>query len=426
MTAQLTRGFTRRHYWRFQRLSEGARAWSGKLIDHDKRITDVSAINTSIASRASLPIQNATRHFSSSASASSPSSTQNKSRVGMADTMKAILVKDGKGPIENLYIGEAERPKPTIKGQVVVKVKMFGLNRMDLIQREGRYPVPPGTTPILGVEFSGYIAEIGPEVDSVKVGDEVFGLAYGGAYAQYVMTYEHMVAKKPAHLSFAEAAGIPEVCLTAYQALFLVGKLQKGESVIIHAGASGVGIAANQMARRFGAKHVITTAGSVEKLDFLKSMPYAPTHTVNYKTEDFSEHVKKITDGKGVDVIVDFIGKDYWDKNIDSLARDGRMVHLAFMSGDKAPSFSIAPILYKRLSILGSTLRSRALEYQSDLMVQFKNNSLPDMKSGDAPAAEGGLRVYVHNVYPWTEIQKAHREMAENKTSGKIVLEILE
>ncbi|KAG8994461.1 hypothetical protein FRB94_013121 [Tulasnella sp. JGI-2019a] len=344
----------------------------------------------------------------------------------MSDTMKAILIKDGKGPVENLYIGDAERPRPKEKGQVIVKVKMFGLNRMDLIQREGKYPVPPNTTPILGVEFSGTIAEIAPDVTSVKVGDEVMGLAYGGAYAQYVMTYDHMVAPKPAHLSFVEAAGIPEVWLTAYQALFLVGKLQKGESVMIHAGASGVGIAANQLARRFGAKHVITTAGSAEKLDFLKSMPYAPTHTVNYKTEDFSEHVKEITSENGVDVIVDFIGKDYWDKNISSLARDGRLVYLAFMSGDKVPSFSIAPILYKRLSILGTTLRSRTLEYQGDLMVQFKENALPDILSESAKPEVGGLRSYVHDVYPWTEIQRAHREMQDNKTSGKIVLEVTE
>jgi len=336
-------------------------------------------------------------------------------------SMKAILVKDGKGPVGNLYIGETECPKPTKNGQVVVKVKMFGLNRMDILQREGHYPVPPNTTPILGVEFSGTVAEIGPGVSGVAIGDEVFGLAYGGAYAEYVMTYDAMLAPKPAHLTWSEAAGVSEVWLTAFQALFLVGKLKKGESVLIHAGASGVGIAANQLARRYGAKHVITTAGSAEKLDFLKDMHYGPTDTVNYKTEDFAEHIHKITGGNGVDVVIDFIGKDYWEKNIASLAKDGRMVHLAVMSGDEVPSFSLLPILYKRLSILGTTLRARTPEYQAELMGRFKREALHDIKG---EKGEGGLTTYVYKVFPWTDIQAAQMEMEENKTSGKIIVEV--
>ncbi|KAG8928983.1 hypothetical protein FRC02_006147 [Tulasnella sp. 418] len=201
--------------------------------------------------------------------------------------MRAVLIKDGKGPIENLYIGDAETPKPTNAGEILVKVKTFGLNRMDILQREGMYPVPAGASTILGVEFSGVVAELGPETSQFKVGDEVLGLAYGGAYAEYIVAYENMLAPKPDHLTWAEAAGIPENWLTSYQALFMVGEVKKGEKVLLHVGASGIGVSANQMAKFFGMEQVITTAGSPEKLSFLKSMPYHPTDTINYKTEDF-------------------------------------------------------------------------------------------------------------------------------------------
>ncbi|TFK48727.1 quinone oxidoreductase [Heliocybe sulcata] len=334
--------------------------------------------------------------------------------------MRAVLIKDEKGPIENLYIGEATKPSPG-PGQVLVKIKAFGLNRMDIMQRNGMYPVPPGASKILGAEFSGTISEIGPTVSGWQIGDEVLGLAGGGAYAEYIVVHDRLVIKKPAHLNWVEAASVPENFLTAYQALIVIAEFKAGESVLIHAGASGVGIAAIQMARAYGAKNVIATASTEEKLKWLLSIPNGATHAVNYRTQDFAEEAKKITEGKGVNVVIDFVGQSHWQKNIDSLAVDGRMTMLALLSGAEIPQFNLMPILYKRLRIQGSTLRARSVEYQEDLIQRFKRDLLDKVSGCQGDTA---IRTYIHKVYPWTEIQDAHRCMESNTNSGKIICEI--
>jgi NADPH:quinone reductase-like Zn-dependent oxidoreductase len=290
---------------------------------------------------------------------------------------------------------------------------------MDLSEREGKYP---GSSGILGVEFAGTVHELGPGVTRWSLGDEVFGLTGGGAYAEYIASDEGLLVKKPVYLSWVEAASIPENYITAYQALVKYGEGKKGDHILIHAGASGVGIAAIQIARVFGASSVTATASTRDKLDWLLSIPNGATHVVNYKTEDFAAEVKKTTNGKGVDVIIDFVGRTHWEKNIDSLAVDGRMTILSLLSGNEVPSVNLTPILYKRLKIQGSTLRSRSLEYQTELIESAGYQAIMDKITG----AEGNglLRTYIHKVYPWTEIQEAHREMAENKNSGKIIVTI--
>ncbi|KAK7054347.1 hypothetical protein VNI00_003541 [Paramarasmius palmivorus] len=280
--------------------------------------------------------------------------------------MRAVLIKDGKGPIENLFLGETADPVAHA-GEVIVKIKAFGLNRMDILQREGMYPIPPGASEILGVEFAGCISSIGEGVSGWNVNDEVFGLASGGAYAELIAVPASHLFPKPKYLPWNEAASIPEAFLTAYQAIALYGEVAKGENVLIHAAASGVGIAAIQLARIRGANNVIATASKKEKLDWLLSIPNGATHGVNYKTQDFFREVVSITESKGVDVVVDFVGQSHWKKNIQSLARDGRMVMLATLSGSKVEDFDLREILYKRLRIQGSTLRSRSVEYQADL-----------------------------------------------------------
>ncbi|KAI0718186.1 quinone oxidoreductase [Cerioporus squamosus] len=335
--------------------------------------------------------------------------------------MTAILVKDGKGPVDNLYLGEAETPSPG-PGQVLVKVKVFGLNRMDILQREGKYPMPPGAPTILGVEFSGHVVKAGEGVTEWREGDEVFGLAMGGAYAEYILAPHRNLIKKPAHLSWIEAASLPEVFLTAFQALVVLAEVKKGDDVLIHAGASGVGIAAIQLARFYGANTVTATASTREKLDMLLGLPSGATHAVNYKTQNFADEVKKVTGGKGVDVIIDFVGQSHWEKNIDSLAYDGRMTLLALLSGAVVPTFNIAPILFKRLRIQGSTLRARSEDYQADLIARFKREALDHITGS---SGDGRIRTYIHKVYPWTEIQEAHREMEADKNSGKIMVEVV-
>ncbi|KAJ3559595.1 hypothetical protein NP233_g11226 [Leucocoprinus birnbaumii] len=324
--------------------------------------------------------------------------------------MRAVLIKGGSGGVETLYLGEA--PEPEIGSrQVLVQVKAFGLNRMDISQREGKYPPPPGASSILGVEFSGVISKLGPGVEGWAIGDPVMGLAGGGAYAEYIAVASTHIIPKPASMSWVEAASIPEAFLTAYQALIMIGKMQKGDNVLVHAGASGVGIAAAQLARFFGAQTVTATTSTQEKIDWLLNMPNGPTHAANYKTEDFSAVVKKLTDGKGVNVVIDFVGQSHFSKNIDALAVDGRMTMLAMLSGSIAEKVNLAPLLYKRLHIEGSTLRSRTAEYQADLIHQFASNVLNYIsgEEGNEP-----IKTYIHKVYPWEQIQEAHREMEAN------------
>ncbi|KIJ17867.1 hypothetical protein PAXINDRAFT_167810 [Paxillus involutus ATCC 200175] len=334
-------------------------------------------------------------------------------------TMQAVLIKDGKGPVDNLYIGDTEKPVPK-EGEVLVKIVAFGLNRLDLNQREGQYPPPPGASDILGVEFSGTVHELGPGVTRWSLGDEVFGLAGGGAYAEYIACNQGLLIKKPAHLSWVEAASIPENYITAYQALVKYGEVKEGDNVLVHAGASGVGIAAIQIARVFGASSVTATASTKDKLDWLLEIPNGATHAVNYKTEDFAAQVKKTTNGKGVDVVIDFVGRSHWEKNIDSLAIDGRMTILSLLSGNEVPSVNLSPILFKRLKIQGSTLRSRSLQYQTELIGSFQ--AIVDKITG--ATGRGPIQTYIHAVYPWAQIQQAHHEMAENKNSGKIIVTV--
>ncbi|PCH40425.1 quinone oxidoreductase [Wolfiporia cocos MD-104 SS10] len=340
--------------------------------------------------------------------------------------MRAVLIKHGKGPAENLYIGETQTPTPG-REEVLVKViqppvKAFGLNRMDISQRNGNYSLPPGASAILGVEFSGHIAALGAGVAGWKEGDEVFGLAAGGAYAEYISAPQKNLARKPEHLSWVEAASIPETFLTAFQALVVIAEVKKGDDVLVHAGASGVGVAAIQLARLHGANSVTATASSKEKLDWLLSIPGGATHAINYKTQDFAAEVKTTTNGKGVDVIIDFVGQSHWQKNIDALAIDGRMTMLGLLSGAEVSSFKLGPLLYKRLRIQGSTLRSRSSAYQAELIERFKRDALPHITGS---TGNGALRTYIHKVYPWTEIQEAHREMEGNKNSGKIIAEVV-
>jgi len=338
----------------------------------------------------------------------------------MSSKMRAILVKGGVGTADDLYIGEYDKPVPK-KGEVLVKVKAAGVNRMDIIQRDGQYPLPPqASKDILGVEFSGVVEELGDGASNFKVGDEVFGLLYGGAYAEYVTVESSMLMHKPSCLNFIEAAGVPESWFTAFQALVLVGGLTKGESVLIHAGASGVGIAANQIARFLGAKYVFTTAGDDKNIEFLLSMKEAPTHGINYKKQDFAEEIEKASNGEGVDLIVDFVGKDYFARNIKILKRDGRLVQLAMLSGSTVPEVDLGPVLYKRLRIQGTTLRSRSPEYQANLARRFERELLPSLKG--EKSEDGPMKAYIYETYPWGKVADAHKEMEANRNRGKMVL----
>ncbi|KAL1920192.1 uncharacterized protein VTP21DRAFT_1338 [Calcarisporiella thermophila] len=327
--------------------------------------------------------------------------------------MKAVLVK-APGDASQLYIGDA--PTPLVGDhEVLVKIQSFGLNRMDILQREGRYPPPPGVTEILGVEMAGVIEKVGPKVTLHAVGDHVCGLMKGGAYAEYCVIHEELAFAIPEGFTPQQAAAIPEVWITAYQALHKVGELKANQDVLIHAGASGVGLAAIQLAKLAGARNICVTAGSDEKLRTCKEM--GATVTINYRTQRWLDVVMEHTQQRGVDMIIDFVCADYWNDNLHALARDGHMVMLATLSGGKVTEGNLAPILAKRLRIQGSTLRSRSLEYQIELARDVRRDLLPLL-------ASGALRVVIDKEYPWSEIAEAHRRMEKNLNVGKIVVNV--
>jgi len=255
-----------------------------------------------------------------------------------------------------------------------------------------------------------------------KVGDEVLGLVGGGAYAEYIAVYHTHLLKKPSHLTWAEAASIPENFLTAFQALVLVGKITEGDNVLIHAGASGVGVSAIQLARVYGATTVTATTSTQEKIDWLLNLPNGATHAANYKTEDFAAVVKKVTQNKGVDVVIDSVGQSHFNQNLEAMAVDGRMTMLALMSGAVVDKANLTPILYKRLHIEGSTLRRRTLKYQAELISQFRQEVFGKITS---QAGKGPVRTYIYKVFPWPEIQEAHKELETNKNAGKIIVEVV-
>lgn len=344
----------------------------------------------------------------------SAASTHNTARADLGPDIRG-----GKGERDALFIN-AETAKPTAaEGQALVKVKAFGINRMDIMQRRGNYPVPPQAPKTLGVEFSGVVEALGPgDHGDFGVGDEVLGLAYGGAYAEYVAVSSKMLIHKPPSLAWTQAAALPEVYFTATQVLDLVLDFGRGgpKSILWHAGASSVSIAGIQLARLAGASRIFATAGSDEKCRFLTDR-LAVSAAFNYKTQDWVAALLEKTGGQGVDHIVDFIGADYFQKNLEAAARDCRIVMLGTLSGGKLPEgVDISPILFKRIRIEGSTLRSRDEEYQGRLRDKLESY----MKHFDA----GHLEIIVDKVLDWESIQEAHAYMEDAKNVGKIVCTI--
>ncbi|KAF7163052.1 hypothetical protein CNMCM5623_008072 [Aspergillus felis] len=339
----------------------------------------------------------------------------------MSETMRVIAIKGGKGPASSLFVDQIPIPVPG-PGQALVKIKAFGLNRMDITQREGKYPVPPQAPETLGVEFSGTVESLGSnEHEGFTVGDEVFGLAYGGAYAEYIAVSTKMLVHKPKQLSWEEAAGVPEASfitwITATQALFLIGEFQAGQSVLWHAGASSVSISGIQLAKAAGAKAIYATAGSQEKIDFLEK-ELGVTKAFNYKSQDWAAEIQKATDGAGVSLTVDFIGGTYFQGNLDVAARDGRIVLLGLLGGGELPNgASIAPLLRKRLRVEGSSLRSRDELYQRKLRDMLVSNALPKL-------CDKTFKVFVERVFPFEQIVQAHQLLESGATKGKIIMKI--
>ena len=324
-------------------------------------------------------------------------------------------IKDEKGPATSLFINP-DTPKPKARStDAIVKIRCFGLNRMDLLQREGLYPIPPQAPKTLGVEFSGIIESFGTDAEKeFKKGDEVFGLAYGGAYAEYIAVSTHMLMHKPQELSWEQAAGVPETWITATQAMYFVGEFEPGKSILWHAGASSVSIAGIQLSKADNASAVYVTAGSQEKIDFCVNELGAKAG-FNYHTQDWAKEILAATDGKGIDVIIDFVGQSYFQGNLDAAARDGHIVTLAALSGTKLPAgVDIGAFVRKRLTFQGSSLRSRDEDYQGRLRNTLVEHALPKMR-------DDSFKVLIDKVFSWKEIVKSHQLMESNQTKGKII-----
>lgn len=325
--------------------------------------------------------------------------------------MKAILVNEP-GDASQLKMGEAPDPEPA-PDELLVKVAYTALNRADIVQREGNYPPPEGASPLLGLEIAGEVVAVGEKVTTHAVGDKVFGLVPGGGYAQLAVIHEDMAIALPSYLDLEKAAAIPEVFLTAYQALAWIGKAKKGETVLLHAGASGVGTAAIQLARHMGLSVLVTASAHKHEL----CTRLGADACYDYHEGPFTDFVKAHTGGKGASLIIDFIGAPYFTHNVDSLCRDGRLVMLAFLGGVKADEVNLRKILAKRLTIAGSTLRSRSSAYQIELTRDMTGFLLPLLKSGK-------IEPVIDKVFDWQEVREAHKYMEDNRNQGKILLAI--
>ena len=324
--------------------------------------------------------------------------------------MKAIIISHPGGP-EVLQM--VERPVPEYAAdEVLVKVLAAGVNRPDVYQRKGNYP-PPAWAPqdIPGLEIAGTVVDTGPQVTRWKVGDKVCALVSGGGYAEYCNVPEGQCLPVPGGLTFVEAASLPETYFTVWSNVFDRGALKPGESLLVHGGSSGIGVAAIQMATALRS-NVYVTAGTEEKCRFCESL--GAKKAINYKTQNFPEVIQQITGGKGIDVILDMVGGDYVENNIKSLANDGRLVMINMMMGRNV-NVDLSPVMNKRLTITGSTLRSRNTEFKSAIARNLEKTIWPLLASGK-------IKPVIYSVYPAIEAAAAHRLIEGGEHIGKIVL----
>jgi NADPH:quinone reductase len=306
----------------------------------------------------------------------------------------------------------AERPQPTAgPGEVLIKVAAAGVNYPDVMQRKGWYPPPPGAPDILGLEVAGTVAAVGDGAEPWRVGDTVCALVAGGGYAEYCVAPAPQCLPIPRGMDLVHAAAVPETAFTVWTNLFQRGRLTAGETVLVHGGTSGIGTMAIQMARALGAR-VFATAGTVEKC--AASVALGAEQAFNYREVDFVQATLDATGGRGVDVVLDIVGGDYMQRNIDVLALDGRLVMVGQLRGTRS-EINTTPIFRKRLTITGSTLRARSVAEKGALARDVREHVWPLLESGQ-------VRIPIHATFPLRAAGEAHRMMESSSHIGKIVL----
>ena len=325
--------------------------------------------------------------------------------------MKYIEHGKGGGP-ECMALAEGPIPQPA-PGQILIEVVCAGVNRPDCLQRSGKYPPPPDASPILGLEVAGRVTAVGEGVTEWKVGAGVTALTPGGGYAEYCVAAASHALPIPNGMDYATAAALPETWFTVWANLVDLGRLKRGERLLVHGGSSGIGLVAIQLAKHLGVECFVTV-GSEEKAAFCREAGAA--HAINYRTQDFAAEVRRITDGTGVDVILDMVGAPYLQRNLASLRRDGRLVYVAFLEGSKGEA-DLLPVMVKRLTITGSTMRPRSLAEKAAIRDALAANIWPAL-------ARGELLPHLFARFPLAQAAEAHRLMESSRHIGKIVLEV--
>jgi putative PIG3 family NAD(P)H quinone oxidoreductase len=330
--------------------------------------------------------------------------------TNLPETMRQIRFTGAGGP-EVIAVETVPLPRPG-SGQVLIEVVAAGVNRPDVMQRAGLYPPPKGATEVPGLEIAGRIVALGEGADELAIGDEVCALVISGGYAEFAIAEAAQCLPRPRPLSLVEAAGLPETTFTVYSNVIERGRLKPGESFLVHGGSSGIGSTAIQMAKLHGAR-VFATAGSAEKCEFCRAL--GADSAINYREADFAEEVKRLTEGRGVDVILDMVGAPYLARNLSALAVEGRLVQIAFMQGYKAESFSMTPIMLKRLTFTGSTLRARPNGDKATIAQGLRRQIWPFLE-------DGRMKPVIHATFPLEEAAQAHALMESSAHLGKIML----
>lgn len=324
--------------------------------------------------------------------------------------MEAVLVDKNKN---HLVIGNWEDPAIG-EDDILVSAKSTALNRADLLQKIGKYPPPPGESTILGLEVAGVVEAVGPSVKQWKIGDRVCALLPGGGYAEKVKVPSSLAIAVPDNLSFEEAAAIPEVFLTAFLNIFILGGVQQGQTVLVHAAGGGVGPAAIQLVKQFGAK-VIATVRSDEKA--VTCLKYGADVAVNTTTDDFAAKVNIFTHNTGVNVILDPVGAAYFEKNLQCLGTEGRLILIGFMGGYTLSNLDLRMIMLRRWQLIGSTLRALSVARKTEMIKRFTEQFMPMF-------IDGRLRPTIDSVYDVSDINEAHARMEQNLNIGKIVVRL--
>jgi NADPH2:quinone reductase len=325
--------------------------------------------------------------------------------------MTVMAIRAPGGP--EMLVPERRPVPPLAEGEVLVKVAAAGVNRPDVMQRQGLYPPPKGATDIPGLEIAGEVVALGSGVQRWKLGDKVMALVVGGGYAEYCPAHETHALPLPRGLTLVEAAAIPETFLTVWHNVFERGRLRAGETLLVHGGSSGIGTAAIQLAKAFGAR-VITTAGSAEKCAACRRL--GADVAVNYKEQDFVAATKTATDGKGAEVVLDMVGGDYIERNYEAAAVEGRVVQIAFQGSPKA-TVDFRRIMLKRLTHTGSTLRARSIPDKGAIARGVETQVLPLI-------AAGKVKPVMDSTFPLAQAASAHRRMEASSHVGKIVLTV--